>query len=93
MYTQVPRNELLLKVFFGKENGPRSTAEHVERFVAEQRRLLARYGAIERTIEVEQGTNPGMPYWRLTVRYGLRQTEALLRWAEEALEELGRFGE
>lgn len=86
--TQVPRNELLLKVFFGFQQGSQATEHHIRRFLDEQKHMHQRYAVIQKTLEAEQAANPGMPYWRLTVRYGLRQTEALICWAEDSLEEL-----
>lgn len=88
---QVPRNELLLKVFFGHELGRDGSREHIRRFAREQEQLRRRYLAIEAQLNKEHRDAPAMPYWRLTVRYGLSQTEALLRWAEEALQELDRL--
>ncbi len=85
---QVPRNELLLKLFFGHETGPERSREHVRRFVEEQQGLRRRYIAIEAMLNTEHRDASAMPYWRLTVRYGLCQTEALLQWAQEALHEL-----
>jgi PadR family transcriptional regulator, regulatory protein AphA len=85
---QVPRNELLLKVFFGFQHGPQRTARHVKRFLEEQRRLLVRYSAIQQAMETTDRDDPRMPYWRLTVRYGMHQTEALIRWAEDSVDEL-----
>lgn len=85
---QVPRNELLLKIFFGFQQGPGLTAIHICRFLEEQRLLQRRYEAIERTIRAEQATNPGLPYWLLTLRAGLYRTEAMIGWAEESLQVL-----
>ncbi len=90
--TQVPRNELLLKIFFGFQQGPQATEHHIRCFLDEQKRLHRRYTAIQKTMEADHAANPRMPYWRLTVRYGLRQTEALIRWAEDSLEELQQLG-
>ncbi len=85
---QVPRNELLLKVFFGFQQAPERTADHIRTFLSEQRRLHERFGAIESTLRREQANDPGLPYWLLTLRYGLYGTEALIRWAEESLNQL-----
>jgi PadR family transcriptional regulator, regulatory protein AphA len=86
--SQVPRNELLLKVFFGFQHGPGPTAKQVQRFLEEQQLLLGRYAAIQHSLESTEHGDPRMPYWRFTVRYGLHQTEALISWAEETLHAL-----
>lgn len=85
---QVQRNELLLKVFFGFQQGPARTADHILRFLGEQGRIHERYGAIESEIKGKQPNDPGLPYWLMTLRYGLYRTEAMIRWAEESLSEL-----
>ncbi len=88
---QVPRNELLLKLFFGGEIGPTRSRDHLLRFLEEQKQLRLRYTAIETMLHSEHRDAPAMPYWRLTVRYGLRQAEALQQWAEDALKELNHM--
>ena len=86
--SQVPRSDLLLKVFFGGVQGPAQTSSHLRTYLAEQGRLLEHYRSISAMLESEHPTNPDMPYWRLTARFGLAQTEAHIRWAEDALQEL-----
>jgi hypothetical protein len=81
----VERNELLLKLFFGNLQ----PVEQVREQVAERRRVevadLARYQAIEREISREHARNPALPFWRMTVRYGMAQTKALIGWCDETL--------
>jgi PadR family transcriptional regulator, regulatory protein AphA len=88
VHGQVPRNELLLKLFFGQQLGPERSIRHLRSFLAEQKKLHGRYQAIVAMLETEQREAPAMPYWRLTARYGLRQTEALMQWAQDAIDEL-----
>lgn len=88
---KVERNELLLKMFFGKEASPVTTIKHVERFRELQRQQLERYRTIEKEIKVKYSKNANLPYWLLTVRYGERTTLALLDWCDEALVKLRRM--
>ena len=85
---RVPRHELLLKLFFGHEQGPARSLEHVERFLAEQVHLLARYHRIEADLEKQHHDAPAMPYWRMTVRYGVHEAQALIAWADASAVEL-----
>ena len=82
---QVPRNELLLKLFFGD----RAELEDVRRLVETRRELLAdrlgRLRAIEQQISSVHAGHPGLPYWLMTVRYGVAETTALLGWCDECL--------
>lgn len=83
-----PRNELLLKLFLGRQAPPEVNIAHLERFHAEQDELIATYEGIERWLETEQAGDPNLPYWLLTLSYGRLQAEALRRWSEHSLEVL-----
>lgn len=85
-----PRNELLLKLFLGRQAPPEVSRAHLERFYAEQGELIATYEGIERWLETEQAGDPNLPYWLLTLSYGRFQAEALRRWSEHSLEVLGQ---
>ncbi len=85
-----PRNELLLKLFLGRQAPPEVSRAHLERFYAEQGELIATYEGIERRLETEQAGDPNLPYWLLTLSYGRFQAEALRRWSEHSLEVLGQ---
>lgn len=83
-----PRNELLLKLFLGRQVAPEVNIAHLEQFQAEQEELMVTYEGIERWLETEQAGDPNLPYWLLTLSYGRLQAEALARWSEESLETL-----
>jgi DNA-binding PadR family transcriptional regulator len=82
---RVDRNELLLKLFFGNLQPVGQAREQV----AERRRVevadLARYEAIERRISREHARNPALPFWLMTVRYGMARTKALIGWCDQTL--------
>jgi PadR family transcriptional regulator, regulatory protein AphA len=82
------RNELLLKLFFGDAIDPRVTKRHIEQFRAQQRGLIGRYDAIGRELKAQHRGNPNLPYWLMTLRYGIRVRRALLNWSEETLAQL-----
>ncbi len=85
----VPRNELLLKVFFGDQVEPGVVVGHVR---AEHRRhaeSLAVYSAKLEMLERDCAGHPGLPFWRMTLRYGMAEARAVMAWCEETLEELG----
>ena len=83
---EVPRNELLLKLFFGRQ----APAEVNLRQIAERRRMyveeLDGYKAIEQRIRAAYQGCPDLPYWLLTLSYGKRYTEAEIAWCDEAQE-------
>ncbi len=83
-----PRNELLLKLFLGRQAPVGANQAHLERFRKGQEELIATFAGIERWLETEQAGDPNVPYWLLTLSYGRLQAEALKRWSEEGLETL-----
>ncbi len=87
--TTPPRNELLLKLFLGRQAPLEVNKAHLERFRAEQDGLIATFEGIERWLETEQASDPNLPYWLLTLSYGRFQAEALRSWSVESLEVLG----
>jgi DNA-binding PadR family transcriptional regulator len=87
---EVPRNELLLKLFFGVQASPEISIQHVERMVESERASLREFTRIEQEISKNQ-QYPDAPYWKMAARFGQFELEAHLRWAEETLAELHRI--
>ncbi len=81
----VERNELLLKVYFGKHNTVETNIEHVRTYQRLQSELLRKYENIERYLQAGTASNPDLLYPLLTVRYGKHRCQALLEWCEETL--------
>jgi DNA-binding PadR family transcriptional regulator len=86
-----PRNEFLLKLFFGGEAGPGVALKHVEEVQARNRRTLAMLETIEKMAGAQQDGDPRRRYWMLTLGLGLTLTRAALEWGERALAELGEM--
>lgn len=81
---QVPRSELLLKLFFGTEVSVETSLNHVARRREELRADSDRLLAIASELERERSTAAGLPFWLLTIRQGLLINEALIAWCDEA---------
>jgi len=78
------RSSFLLKLFFGDQMSKEALVGHVERRRAEAAAELAEYREIERRIKgVEENY-----FGYVTLRWGLAQTRAWIRWADEILREL-----
>ena len=82
------RHELLLKVFFGNQAAPGAMAEHVRSWQRQYTQDLQRYEQIQSHMESHCANDPGMPYWRMTVRYGIAEAHMVLTWCEQTLAEL-----
>ncbi len=82
---EVPRNELLLKLFFGARVSPGVIAGFVERMAESERTILRKIEKV-RDEEIARFQHlPDAPYWKMAARFGQLEFEAHLRWAEETL--------
>jgi DNA-binding PadR family transcriptional regulator len=78
------RSPFLLKVFFGGLMSKEALASHIERKRAEVVQELAEYREIEGRIR----DDPGSYHGYVTLRWGLAQARAWIRWADQILREL-----
>jgi DNA-binding PadR family transcriptional regulator len=85
---EVPRNELLLKLFFSGQAADAHSQEHVAAFRKEQERLLSTYTSLESQLRREAAGHPQLPYWLITLSYGRHRVEALIAWCEETQKKL-----
>jgi DNA-binding PadR family transcriptional regulator len=83
-----PRNEFMLKLFFGHEAAPGVARMHVHEVQRRNQQMLATLEGIETMARKNQSQNPNKPYWMLTLGLGLALTRAALDWGEAALAEL-----
>ncbi|MGA2349253.1 MAG: PadR family transcriptional regulator [Terracidiphilus sp.] len=83
-----PRNEFLLKLFFGREAAPGVSLAHVRELQERNRRTLAMLQGIENMANKDLSQNPNKPYWMLTLSLGMALTRAALDWGESALAQL-----
>jgi PadR family transcriptional regulator, regulatory protein AphA len=88
---EIPRNELLLKLFFGEQAPTQVLIGYVERMAEERRALLELLERAEREEIDKNGHYPGVPYWRMAAHYGQMEMRAHLHWAEETLAELNKI--
>jgi PadR family transcriptional regulator AphA len=85
---QPPRNELLLKVFFSNLVGPAAVIPQISAYETAQQQLHQVLSGVLSNLTSEMERDPQMPYWKMTVRLGLRLCEARIAWCKETLEEL-----
>jgi DNA-binding PadR family transcriptional regulator len=87
---EIPRNELLLKLFFGAQASTETLTGFVKTMAEQQGALLSKFKQISDEIE-KSSQYPDAPYWKMTARFGQFELEAHLRWAEETLSELRKI--
>jgi DNA-binding PadR family transcriptional regulator len=83
-----PRNEFMLKLFFGREAVPGVAFAHVSELQRRNRQMLSTLEGIEKMARAHQSKDPNLPYWMLTLGLGLAMTRAALEWGESALKDL-----
>lgn len=84
-HNEPPRNEFLLKLFFGHEAEPGVARAHLRDLNDRNRRMLQVLTKIEASVPPQQSANPHLPYWMLTLGLGKVLTRAALEWGENAL--------
>ena len=88
---QVPRNELLFKLFFSAEVTPADAVRQIERFRELAVRERQRFQALDRDLLARHASRPELPYWMIALRHGQLENEAHIRWADEALQLLAEL--
>src|SRR5208337_3487242 len=87
---EIPRNELLLKLFFAVQAAPENIVGFVERMARSKSATLARLNGLEEEI-AKLHRYPDAPYWKMVLRFGQLELDAHQRWAEETLAELRKL--
>jgi len=94
----VPRNEFLLKLFFGGLAKPAEMRPQVEAWKAVAENDLLRYEPMLKELQMKFGKGPErpidyppLPYWLMTVRYGIAEAKMTVKWCNETLAELKRL--
>lgn len=87
-----PRDELLLRLFFGRFIGAQGCRDLLEDARAACHGQLARLAATRATLTVEDAHSPDLPYWLLTVRSGELTLRARIAWIDEALATVADLG-
>jgi PadR family transcriptional regulator AphA len=88
---EIPRNELLLKLFFGSQVPTEVLIGYVEGMLERERRAALKFKKVAEEDIAQNRQYPDAPYWTMAARFGQLELEAHLRWAEETLEELRRI--
>jgi PadR family transcriptional regulator AphA len=85
---EVPRSELLLKLFFGAQVSLSVSREHVQGFLELHQKELETYGAIAKKLRTEEANDPQLPFWLMTLNMGRHRSRAMVNWCKETLTEL-----
>lgn len=85
---QVPveRNELLLKLFFGRHQSNEQTLTQLRAYKQKLSEQYETYSGIEQMLTKNMEEDTDTTYWLLTLDYGKRTTYAAIEWCESAIE-------
>ncbi len=86
-----PRNELLLKLFFGRIAARADIARHVQEFRQNHARLLLEYARVEKWISKTHPKHPDKSYWLITLGYGREHSKGMVKWSDQTLHTLARL--
>lgn len=79
------RNELLLKLFFGRHVPREHSLARLDRYSQQLRVTLATYEAIDQELTApEAAADENQPFWLATLRNGQFGVKAVLRWCSDA---------
>jgi PadR family transcriptional regulator AphA len=82
---QPPRNELVLKLFFGRQAPPGACAAHLRRLRVQQERLATALDGVEQRLQADRHGHPDRRYRLLAVSFGIEQAHSLIEWSQLAL--------
>ncbi len=84
----VERNEILLKLFFGRFQSKESTVSLLEEYKQQLENRYLTYVSIEQAIFKSNEKDKDSFYWLITLDYGKRVTKAAIEWCISTLEQI-----
>ncbi|MNL38383.1 hypothetical protein D3C87_1605940 [compost metagenome] len=82
-YLPPPRNEMLLKLFFGRHVPPEHSLARIQRHAERLRATQVVYEAIAKELAAPSAEDDNQAFWLSTLRHGQTLLEGSLRWCEE----------
>jgi|SRR5579871_119247 len=87
----VPRNELLLKLFFGAHVSPSVSREHVQAFLERCQEDLRVYGELAKGLRKKGVPESQLPFCMMTLNMGRHRSAAMVKWCKETIAELDKI--
>ncbi|MFD1416063.1 PadR family transcriptional regulator [Oceanobacillus jeddahense] len=84
----IERNEVLLKLFFGRHQTEEQSLFLLEDYKQKLENLYQTYEGIEEGIARYNNNHSDAKYWLFTLDYGKRVTGAAIAWCDETIKEL-----
>lgn len=81
-----PRNELLLKLFFGKRVDSRVSIGHLQSYVEELQERQGVLETIQGEMDLSLNTRADAKFWMMSLRYGILECQSKIQWAKESIQ-------
>lgn len=85
------RNELLLKVFLGDLNSIASSIKHIKAYKQQVSERILVLEKARKSLIKDYKINKALPFWLITIEFGIRRMQASIEWAEYALNKLSKI--
>lgn len=87
----VPRNELLLKLFFSYNMSAKVCKEHVEVWRLQVEDTLQYLQEVEEHLKAEHSDWFEQPYWMMVIKHGRMHAQTELEWCDDVLKFLDKI--
>ncbi len=89
--THIIRNEFMLKLFFGANVSPTISLEHVQAHRYQTKAMLFQFAETKKQLAHEYKDSFHLPYWEMSIQYGVELAEAKLKWCDDVINELEKM--
>lgn len=86
--TNIIRSEFLLKIFFGANVAPAINLEHVRAQRYQAKTQLSQLIATKEQLSQDYKKSPHLPFWLMSVEYGIQMADARITWCDHVIDEL-----
>jgi DNA-binding PadR family transcriptional regulator len=85
---QPPRQEVLLKLFFGRHARPGDLKRILSAYSENAKRVLAHLELQNALVRSEHASDPDAIYWQLSIDFGRASLRAITEWSQAAISTL-----
>lgn len=89
--THSVRSEFMLKLFFGANVTPEISIEHLQMERYKTKSKLTHLLEMQQQLAREHKDSPHLPYWLMSVDYGIKTAEAKLSWCDKTIKTLEKI--
>lgn len=89
--TQIVRSEFMLKLFFGSNVSPEINMEHIKAHRYQTKAQLFQLTETNKRLSDEHKNSIHLPYWQMSIHYGIQMAQAKLKWCDEVINQLEKM--